>query len=127
MTPCGLTMPDGFVVGTCEKNDVIRVAGAPHFGLSRLCDREAAHHVVALDQARDKPRFLRLLDKVVQESGASGVLACGTDGLLDRAELPVENSRSRQFLDIFEQAGPQTSQRVQLFVDELLEGGVATL
>src|SRR5208283_1203549 len=93
--------------------------------LGRGCDREAADHLVALDQAGDKPGFLRLLDEVAQEGGAGGVALRSADRLLHGGELAVENSGAGQLLEIAEEAGPQAGQRVHLVVDELLKGDSA--
>src|SRR5437868_7302445 len=89
--------------------------------LGRRGDREAADHVVALDQARDEPGFLRLLDKVAQKGGAGGIASRRADRLLHGGELPVENARTGQFLQIRQQPRPQPGERVHLVVDELLE------
>src|SRR5438477_3929541 len=93
--------------------------------LGRRGDREAADHVMALDQARYQPGFLRLLDKVAQKGGAGGIGPHRADRLLHGGELPVENACAGQFLEIRQQPRAQAGERVHLVVDELLERGAA--
>src|SRR6266581_3884965 len=56
---------------------------------SRRRDRETAGDAVPLDEARDDPGPLCLLDKIVQEGKPYGVLLRRADRLLNRGELPV--------------------------------------
>src|SRR5207237_3293212 len=93
--------------------------------LGRRGYREAADYLVALDQARYQPGFLRLLDKVAQKGGAGGIGPRRADRLLHGGELPVENACAGQFLEIRHEPRAQTRERVHLIVDELLKGGTA--
>ena len=80
---------------------------------------------MAFNEAGDEAGCLCLLDEIAQELSSGGVLPRRADRLLHGGKLPVENPGARQSLDIFEQPGAETGERVELFVDKLVEGGVA--
>ena len=92
----------------------------------RRGDREPLD-LVALDQARDQARGLRLLDEIAQEGGARLARAQRPDRLLDRGELAIEDPRPRQLLDVLQEARLQARERVQLLGGELLESGIQAL
>ena len=88
--------------------------------LSRRRDRKPAH-LVALDEARDEARGLRLFDEVAQERRSRLVGARRADGLLHGSDLSVENPRPCQLGRVLDQTRTQTSECLQSFLAEKLE------
>ena len=85
---------------------------------------------MALDQARHQAGLLCFGDEIAKEGRARGIAFRRADRLLDSGVIVGKNFAARHFFNVLQQSLPQTGERIELFVDELIEraiGGICLL